>query len=150
MDTDHPFSVRVGRTAEQSARAYARGQAFELGSQASLRESDPNPSAVEYVLGALGGDLLIGLDRAASAAGVTVHAVEIALTGRLDNLLVHLGVIGEQGHPGFRAIDGTVYVSADSDPQTIESAWQRTLARSPLYNTLTRCADVTIRLAVMP
>ena len=105
---------------------------------------------MEYVLGALGGDLLIGLDRAASAAGVTVHAVEIALTGHIDNLLVHLGVIGEQGHPGFRAIDGTVYVSADSDPQTIESAWQRTLARSPLYNTLTRCAEVTIRLAVMP
>ena len=81
---------------------------------------------------------------------MTVHAVEIALTGRLDNILVHLGVIGEQGHPGLRAIDGTVYVSADSDPQTIESAWQRTLARSPLYNTLTRCAEVTIRLAVMP
>ena len=91
-----------------------------------------------------------GLDRAATAAGVTLHAVEIALSGRLDNILVHLGVIGEQGHPGFRAIEGTMYVSSDSDQPAIESVWQRTLARSPLYNTLTRCADVTIRLAVMP
>jgi hypothetical protein len=147
---DHLFQVRVQHTTTGVARAYARAQAFDVGSQASLAEADPQPSAVEYVLGALGGDLVRGLDRAATGAGVTLHAVEIALTGRLDNILVHLGVIGEQGHPGFRAIDGTIYVSTDSDQPTIESVWQRTLARSPLYNTLTRCADVTIRLAVMP
>jgi hypothetical protein len=150
METDHPFPVRVSRTAGQSARAYARGHAFDLGSQASLREFDAQPSAVEYALGALGGDLMIGLARAAEAAGVTLHAVELALTGHLDNILVHLGVVGEQGHPGFRSIDGTLYVSADGDQFTIEAIWQRTLARSPLYNTLTRCADVTIRLSVMP
>jgi hypothetical protein len=147
---DHVFQVRVQHTAPSVARAYARVQVFDVGSQASLVEADPQPSAVEYVLGALGGDLVRGLDRAATGAGVTLHAVEIALSGRLDNILVHLGVVGEQGHPGFRAIDGTMYVSTDSDQPTIESIWQRTLARSPLYNTLTRCADVTIRLAVMP
>ena len=147
---DHRFQVRVRHTATGVARAYARVQVFDVGSQASLVEADPQPSAVEYVLGALGGDLLRGLDRAATGAGVTLYAAEIALDGRLDNVLVHLGVIGEQGHPGFRAIDGTLYVSTDSDRPTIESVWQRTLARSPLYNTLIRCADVTIRLAVMP
>lgn len=148
--TEHLFPVRIQRTASGVARAYARAQAFEIGSQASLVDADSQPSAVEYLLGALGGDLLRGLDRAAAGAGVTLHAVEIALTGRLDNILVHLGVIGEQGHPGFHAIDGTLYVSTDTDQVTIESVWQRTLARSPLYNTLTRCADVTIRLTVMP
>ena len=147
---DHLFQVRVQHRTMGVARAYARVHAFDVGSQASLVETDPQPSAVEYLLGALGGDLVRGLDRAAAAAGVTLHAVEITLSGRLDNILVHLGVIGEQGHPGFRAIDGTIYVSSDSDQPAIESAWARTLARSPLYNTLTRCADVTIRLAVMP
>jgi OsmC-like protein len=132
------------------ARAYGRGQSFDIGSQASLSELDEHPSAVEYVLGALGGDLVCGLERAAEGLGVPLHAVEIALNARLDNLLTHLGVVGERGHPGFRAIEGTMYVSSDSDQPAIESAWQRTLARSPLYNTLTRCADVTIRLAVMP
>jgi hypothetical protein len=146
---DHSFEIRVRQTTGV-ARAYARVQTFDVGSQASLVEADSNPSAVEYLLGALGGDLLRGLDRAAAGAGVTLHAAEIALSGRLDNILVHLGVIGEQGHPGFRTIDGTLYISTDTDQPTLESVWQRTLARSPLYNTLTRCADVTIRLSVMP
>jgi len=147
---EHLFPVRVQRTTSRVARAYARAQSFDVGSQTGLRDSEAQPSAVEYVLGALGGDLVCGLERAAEGLGIPLHAIEISLNGRLDNILTHLGVVGEQGHPGFRAIDGTVYVSTDSDQPTIESVWQRTLARSPLYNTLTRCADVTIRLAVMP
>jgi hypothetical protein len=147
---DHRIDVRVRRTATHVARAYSRARSFDVGCQVGLRETDEQASAVEYVLGALGGDLVCGFERAAEGHGLPIHAIEISLNGRLDNVLVHLGVIGEQGHPGFRAIEGTVYVSAGGDLQTIESAWQRTLARSPIYNTLTRCADVTIHLAVMP
>jgi hypothetical protein len=147
-DIDHAFAVRVQRSAARAPRAYARGQSFEVGSQASLRELDPHPSAVEYALGALGGDLLCGLERVAAAEGLPLHGLEISLSGRLENILVQLGVIGEQGHPGFAAIDGTVYVSTDGDPQTVESAWRTTLARSPLYNTLSRCASVSIHLRV--
>ena len=147
---DHAFEVRIQHTTTGVARAYARVQSFDVGSQASLVDVDSQPSAVEYLLGALGGDLLRGLDRAAEGAGVTLYAVEMTLSGRLDNILVHLGVIGEEGHPGFRSIDGTLYISTDGDLSTIESVWHRTMARSPLYNTLTRCADVTIRLAVLP
>ena len=147
---EHRFEVRVQHTTTGAARAYARVQAFDVGSQASLVEEDSHPSAVEYLLGALGGDLLRGLDRAAAGTGVTLYAAEITLSGLLDNILVHLGVIGEQGHPGFKAIDGTLYISSDADQPTIESVWRRTLERSPLYNTLTRCSDVSIRLVTMP
>jgi hypothetical protein len=148
--SDHEFPVRVQRSAAGTMRGYARAQSFDIGSQASLRESDPQPSAIEYALGALGGDLLCGFERAAETAGVRLHAAEIALAGRLDNILVHLGVIGEQGHPGITAIEGKAYVSADGDQDVIESAWRTTLARSPLYNTLTRCATVSIVLRVTP
>ena len=146
---DHTFQVRVQHTTSGVARAYARVQAFDVGSQASLVEEDPQPSAVEYVLGALGGDLVIGLERAAEGQGVPLHAIEIALNGRLDNILTHLGVVGEQGHPGIAAIEGTAYVGSDADEDAIRRVWQRTLARSPLYHTLTRCAAVTIALKVV-
>ena len=148
-DTDHVFPVRVQRTAARTVRAYARGQLFEIDSQASLRPADPSPSAVEYVLGALGGDLVCGFERAASAQGLTLHAIEVALNGRLDNILVHLGVVGEQGHPGLGSIQGTVYVNADGDQQVIEGAWRTTLAHSPLYHTLTRSSSVTINLRII-
>jgi uncharacterized OsmC-like protein len=146
---EHLFPVRVQRTAERIARAYGRGQSFDIGSQASLRELEAHPSAVEYVLGALGGDLVCGLERAAEGQGIQLHAIEIALNARLDNILTHLGVVGEQGHPGFAAIEGTAYVGSDAEDDPIQRAWQRTLDRSPLYHTLTRCAAVTISLKVV-
>ena len=71
---EHLFPVRVQRTAGRIARAYGRGQSFDVGSQASLREADAQPSAVEYVLGALGGDLVCGLERAAEGQGIPLHA----------------------------------------------------------------------------
>ena len=147
-EIDHVFPVRVQRLVEGSARVYARG-VFDVGSQASLRETDKAPSAVEYLIGALGGDLVCGLQRAAEAEGIALHGVEITLNGRLDNILTHLGVVGEQGHPGLAAIDGTAYVGSDADDDAIRKAWQRTLNRSPLYHTLTRCAAITIALKVI-
>ena len=148
-EIDHAFPVRVQRLSGGAARVYARS-VFDVGSQASLRETDDAPSAVEYLLGALGGDLTCGLQRAAEAEGIALHEIEITLNGRLDNILTHLGVVGEQGHPGFAVIDGTAYIAADADESAVTRAWQRTLARSPIYNTLTHCADVSIRLVVMP
>ena len=147
--TEYEFPVRVQRTASRVPRAYGRAQSFDIGSQASLREVDDAPSAVEYVLGALGGDLVCGLERAAEGQGVSLHAIEITLNGRLDNILTHLGVIGEQGHPGLAGIDGTAYIGSDADESEIHRAWQRTLDRSPLYQTFTRCAAVTIAVKVV-
>ena len=148
-DTDHLFPVRVQRTSAGLVRAYARAQAFDVGSQASLRETDPHPSAIEYALGSLGGDLVCGLAREAAARGLKLHAIEASLTGRLENILVHLGVLGEHGNPGIASIDGAVYVGTDADPADLEAAWQTALVRSPLYNTLARCASVQITLRVV-
>lgn len=149
-DIDHAWSVRIQRTAAGDARAYARTQSFDVRTQASLRESDEHPSAVEYLLGALGGDLVCGFQKEAAARGLSIHAVELSIAGRLNNVLVHIGVIGEHGHPGFESITGTLYVGAVADEQEVDSAWRETLARSPLFNTLSRCATVAINLRVMP
>lgn len=148
--SDHAFPVRVQRCADGRARAYARGQSFDIDSQASLRESDHAPSAVEYTLGALGGDLVCGFQREAASRRLKVHAIELSLTGRLDNVLVHLGVIGETGHPGLASIDGTVYVSTDAGEHDVEDVWRASLERSPLFNTLSRCATVNVTVRVMP
>ncbi len=92
---------------------------------------------------------MCGLERAAEGQGIPLHAIEITLNARLDNVLTHLGVVGEQGHPGFAAIEGTAYVGSDAEEEAIQRAWQRTLDRSPLYHTLSRCASVTIALKVV-
>ena len=48
---DHVFQVRVQHTTTGVARAYARVQAFDVGSQASLVEPIHQPSAVVYCWG---------------------------------------------------------------------------------------------------
>lgn len=144
------WSVRVRPGPEGQAVASARSNLFTLSGQASFRDADPYPSAVEYLLGILGGDLLAGFAMQAKRAGIPVYALEVTVSGRLNNPLTYLGVVGEEGHPGFEAIQGTLYVSADAEEPELQSVWQETLRRSPLVNTLKRAAALTLVLQIMP
>ena len=147
--SDYTWTVRVERVGENEAKVYSRNHAFGIGEQASFRESDPQPSAVEYLLGALGGDLVRGFQVQAARQRVAVDALELMLSGRLNNPLAHLGVVGETGHPGLESIWGTLYVSTDADPAAVEEMWQAALDRSPLFNTLRRCVALSVELRVV-
>lgn len=146
---DHAWTSRVSWVDGGWAAAYTRNHAFFIGGQASFRETDPHPDAVEYLLGALGGDLISGFASHARRRGVEVDAMEASISGRLDNPLVYLGVVGESGHPGFEEISCTLYVSADADEEDLNEIWLTTLARSPLVNTLGRSVDLTLTLQAM-
>jgi hypothetical protein len=145
-DSDYAWTSRVSWTGEGWATAYTRNHAFTVSGQASFREADAHPDAVEYLLGALGGDLISGFASQATRRGVEVDAMEASIFGRLNNPLVLLGVVGESGHPGFETISCTLYVSADADEKILKEIWQTTLARSPLVNTLDRCVGLTLNL----
>ncbi len=96
------------------------------------------------LLGALGADLMHSLAEQARRAGLLVDALEISLTGPMNNPLVHLGVIGEDGHGGLDHIAGTLYVSVDGEEDEVRRIWRVVLSRSPLYQTLVRAAHVSI------
>lgn len=145
-EIDHAWTSRVSWTGENWATAYTRNHAFTVGGQASFREADAHPSAVDYLLGALGGDLISGFASHAARRGVEVDAMEASISGRLNNALVYLGVVGESGHPGFETISCTLYVSAGAEERILKEVWQTTLARSPLVNTLDRCVGLTLNL----
>ena len=148
--SDFTWNVRVRTTPGGHAVASARTNLFTICGQASFKEADPHPSAVEYLLGILGGDLLSGFSTQASRRSILVYALEATVSGRLNNPLVQLGVIGEQGHAGLEAISGTVYVSADAEEVEIQRAWEETLLRSPLVKTLERAVALSLTLRQMP
>ena len=148
LDTEYDWSVRIHHVGDRTARVYARNHALTVGQQASVAPSDEHPSAIELLLGALGADLVVGVAVQARRRGVTLDGLELALSGTLDNVLVHLGVIGETGHPGLSAVTGTLYVSADADEPAMLTLWQEALARSPVYQTLSRCARIDIRVCI--
>ena len=142
------WTTRIRGTGENTATAYARNQTFVVHGQASFKETDPHPSAVEYLLGALGSDLITGFAALSARRGIVVDALEASISGRLNNPLVFLGVVGETGHPGFEAISGTLYVSTDADELVIHEVWQEILTRSPLVNTLQRCVTLSLELQI--
>ena len=144
--SDTTWTVRVQRAGDREAKVYARHHSFTVGQQASFDETDAHPSAVEYLLGALGGDLLSGFQIQAARQRVSIDGMEMRLSGRLNNVLTHLGVVGEEGHPGFESITGTLYVSADADPSILQLLWRTTLERSPLVNTLKRSVALSLDL----
>jgi hypothetical protein len=147
-ENDRVWTVRAHAVGPDEVRAYSGRHVFSVGAQAALQPSDLHPSAVEYLLGALAGDLLRGFRLEAARRSVVVRATELSLAGRLNNVLVHLGVRGEDGHAGLESVTGTLYASMDGDAPTRDAAWQETLTRSPLFQTLSRCATVSIELRV--
>ena len=158
MDTnDYTWTVRVERVAEPASetgktyerRVYARNHSFSVGKQVSFEPADSQPSAVEVLLGALGADVVAGFEAEAARRRVSLDGVEMRLSGRLDNVLTHLGVIGEQGHPGVASIQGTLYVTADAEPGALDGLWRDTLLRSPLVNTLQRSVELSLDLRVV-
>lgn len=144
--------VRWSGRDPREATVTARNHAFPVGSPLSFHPADSHPSAVELLLGALGADLVLGFRRAAERRGVSVYALEASVSGLLENPLVALGVVGEEGGPGFAEIACTLYVSAEAEADELEPVWHATLAASPVAHTLLRGGGVLLRLemAVIP
>src|SRR5437868_14439573 len=114
------WPLRVRCVSDRASTVYTRNHAFTAGPPVSFKDKDAHPSAVEFLLGALGADLTAGFAAAAGQLGVQIDALELALSGRLANPLVVLGVIGEAGEPRFGEIKGTLFVSADAGEETLE------------------------------
>jgi uncharacterized OsmC-like protein/TusA-related sulfurtransferase len=146
---DYRWQCRVRWSGGLQCRVYARNHSWEVGQPASFDVQDAAPSAVEYVLGALGACLAMGFQMHASRRGIQVEALEISLSGQIDNIFVFLGV-EQAGHSGFRTISGTLYVRADADEETLQDIWQHTVAVSPMANTLIRPVDVKVAMHWVP
>ncbi|MCS6862876.1 MAG: OsmC family protein [Abditibacteriales bacterium] len=146
---NYRWQCRVHWSGGLQSKVFCRNHAWEVGQPASFDVQDAAPSAVEYVLGALGACLAMGFQIHASRRGIQVDELEISLSGQIDNIFVFLGV-DESGHSGFREIKGTLYVRADADEDTLQEVWQHTLATSPVTNTLTRNVSVDVAMRVVP
>lgn len=139
------WSARVRWTAGMQAKAFIRNHAFTVGQPASFDTQDVAPSAVEYLLAAVGGCLAVGFQWRASRRGIEVHNLEISLHTQADNILVFLD-LEEQGHPGMKGIEGRLYVDGDGDDDVLRDIWEETLRRSPVTQSLTRQVPVQLEM----
>jgi len=139
------WSARVRWTAGMQATAFVRNHSFQIGQPASFDTRDAAPSAVEFLLAALGGCLAVGFQWRASRKGIEVRNLEVALRAGAENILVFLGV-EESGHPGLKTIEGSLYIDADGDDAVLEELWKETVRRSPVAQSLVRNVGFELRL----
>ena len=145
----HRWSVRVSTGGRQVATAYARAHRFEVGLPLSFDEEYGATTALEQVLGALGADLACGLQRLAALRRIRIDQVEAVARAELENPLVHLGVVGEEGSPAIARVSITVYVGTSEEEQTIAELFREVRERSPLMRTFEKAVGLDIELRVV-
>ena len=141
--------VRIRRSDARTATVHAGRNSFAVGRALEFSDRAPIPSAAEYLLGAVGADVLLTFSALAEQRGLVVYDAEVSVSGDLNNPLVFLGVIGETGHPGYQSISATLFVRSDAGEEAIGEVWRETQERSPCANTLRRNVDVSLEVRVV-
>ena len=144
---EYEWRARVRSSGGLKSTVYCRNFSIEVGQPASFESSDKHPSAVEYLLAALAGDLTTGFATECAKRGLTVDDIEMTISGRLNNILAHLGL--EDGDPSFSSIEMKLFISSFEDQAKVQEAWDRTLKRSPLAATLKKAVDLKIKLSIL-
>jgi hypothetical protein len=128
----YTWSLRVSTTPQSDATVFVRKHQFTVGVPVQFDAAYNAISALEYVLGAIGADLVNGLQTLARKRRVVLDHVEAVVQGELNNPLTALGVVGESGHPGLEKVQVKVYVASLAAAEDIQRLWQEMLERSPL------------------
>ena len=144
--TDFVWSARVTTESRDVAAVHARRHRFLVGRPLDFDSESDAVSALEYLLGALGADLLNGLRVVARRRRVQLDHVEATVEGRLGNPLVHLAVVGEEGSPGLASARVKVYASSPDPEERVRGAWEETIERSPIARTLRNVAELSVEL----
>jgi hypothetical protein len=144
-----PLSLRVTATTRASARVSIGRRHFSIGRPVEFDEASVHVSALEYVLGAVGGEIVNGLREFARRRRIEIDAIEAFVSGDLSHALTYLEVVGEARPPRLSRIAVKVFVSA-ADEAAIRALFPELLDRLPLTCTLRPAVDVTTELILTP
>ncbi len=112
------ISLRVTAPGPADARVSVGRRQFSIGRPVEFDDASPHVAALEYALGAVGGEVVNGLREFARRRRLPIDAVEALVTGELQDGLAYLEVIGETGRPRIRRIAVKVFVASVDDRAT--------------------------------
>jgi len=139
------LSLRV-TASDGSARVSSGRRHFTIGRPVEFDEASPHVAAIEYALGAIGGELVNGLREFARRRRMVIDAVEALVTGELVNGLTYLEVIGERGTPALSRVAIKVFLSTPDEGA--QAVFDDMVTRLPLVNTLRKTVDLHIELVL--
>jgi hypothetical protein len=139
------ISLRVTAPGPAFARVSVGRRQFSIGRPVEFDDASPQVAALEYALGAVGGEVVNGLREFARRRRLAIDSVEALVTGELQDGLVYLEVIGETGRPRIRRIAIKVFVASVDDTAT-RALFDEMLGRLPLVSTLREVLDLDVEL----
>jgi uncharacterized OsmC-like protein len=145
----YSWRLRVCGAEPGQANVFTRQHQFRVGAPVSFDEADKAISALEYVLGAIGADLVNGLQALARKRRLTIEQIEAVVEGELNNALTYLGVVGETGHPGLEKVRIRVSLASPEAEAAIQHLWQEMLVISPLVRTFQAAIQLECSLQVV-
>ena len=139
------ISLRVTAPGRADARVSVGRRQFSIGRPVEFDDASPHVSALEYALGAVGGEVVNGLREFARRRRLAIDAVEALVTGEMENELAYLEVVGETGRPRIRRIAIKVFVAAVDD-KAMRARFDEMIERLPLVSTLRAALDLDVEL----
>lgn len=140
-------SLRVTAPGPAVARVSIGRRHFAIGRPLEFDDASPHVSAIEYALGAAGGEIVNGLREFARRRRIDIDAIEALVTGEVDHALTYLEVVGEHVPPRLTRITVKVFVSTP-DAAAIRAVFTDMLDRLPLTGSLRGTLDLTAELIV--
>jgi uncharacterized OsmC-like protein len=140
--------LRVTAPDRDAARVSVRRHQFVVGRPLEFDAASPRIAAMEYALGALGGEIVNGVRRAAARRRIGLDAIEATITGELENELTYLEVVDEEAEPRIASIFVKVFVSS-ADEAAVRDIFARAVGRLPLLATLRSAVRLTTELVLV-
>lgn len=141
------ISLRVTAPGRADARVSVGRRQFSIGRPVEFDDASPYVAALEYALGAVGGEVVNGLREFARRRRMPIDAVEALVTGELQDGLAYLEVIGETGRPRISRIAVKVFVASVDDRAT-QALFDEMIERLPLVSTLREALDLDVELVL--
>jgi OsmC-like protein len=145
----YTWTLRVSASERGQATVFTRQHQFRVGAPVHFDRAYEGVSALEYVLGAIGADLVNGLQTLGRRRRVAIDQVEAVVEGELNNPLTYLGVVGKTGHPGLEKVRVRVHLASPEEEAAIDRLWHEMLATSPLVHTFKAALQLELKLQVM-
>lgn len=138
--------LRVTTGGRGQARVSVRRHQFVVGRPIDFDAESSTVMALEYVLGALGAEVVGGLHEFAGRRRLMLDNVEALVQGEIEDPLVYLDVIGESGRPRIGRVDIKVYVASPETGQIVRQLFEDVLTKLPLVGTFRGVVHLDIQL----
>jgi len=146
--SEFSWRLRVTSAGAEAARVSTRKHQFAVGRPLEFDAQYEGVTALEYALGALGAEIVMGLRVFAKRRRMTLDEVEAVVDAELSHALTYLEVVGEDGHPVVSRVAIKVFVASPHDEAALRQLWDDVLARLPLVQTFRPTVDLALELIV--